>query len=287
MKLIASDLDGTLLNEVGEVSAENASTIKKALELGIKFVVVSGRSFEYARKPLLAVGIKCPVICLNGAEIYSEDGQLLKKSPLQKRISQKILDACLEEDVYIEIFTNEGGYSTSYERFLQVVIDIFETANPHIDKETILQFAGKRFEEEKVQTVSDFSEVLADRDIEVLKMLAFSRNHHELERIHDNLTNVEQLVMTKSAQGNLEFNDPEAQKGIALNHLANLLGIEMVDVMAMGDHFNDVTMLKMAGIGVAMGNAEAEIKDLADFITKTNTDHGVAVAIEEMLKKER
>ncbi|MDT8862865.1 HAD hydrolase family protein [Alkalihalobacillus sp. MEB130] len=91
--------------------------------------------------------------------------------------------------------------------------------------------------------------------------------------------------MTKSAHGNLEFIDPQAQKVGELSHLAGLLEIEIADVMAMGDHFNDVTMLKVAGIGDAIGNAEAKIKELADLVTKTNIEHGAAFAIEGMLNK--
>ncbi|WP_209121121.1 Cof-type HAD-IIB family hydrolase [Alkalihalobacillus sp. BA299] len=285
MKLIASDLDGTLLNEVGEVSSENTAAIRRVQQQGKTFVVVSGRSYEYARKPLQDVGITCPIICLNGAEIYSKEGKLVKKSPLAKSISKQVLSTCLGEDLYIEIFTNKGGYSTSYERYLQVVFDIFQTANPNIDKGTILQFARKRFVEEKVHLINDFQEVIDNEEVEVYKMLAFSRIHELLESIKATLTPIEGLVITSSASGNLEFNDLEAQKGIALSYFADYLGIEMGDVMALGDNYNDVTMLKMAGIGVAMGNADEEIKALADFTTKTNIDHGVAFIIDKMVKR--
>ncbi|WP_227935354.1 Cof-type HAD-IIB family hydrolase [Alkalihalobacillus deserti] len=283
MKLIASDLDGTLLNEVGEVSSENAAAIKRAQQQGITFVVVSGRSHEYARKPLQDVGITCPVICFNGAAIYSEEGKLIKKSPLSKSIAEQVLSKVLEDNLYLEVFTNECPYSTSYERFTQVIIDIFQTANPTMDKKTILQFARKRFEEENVQVVNDFQEVIDNEEVEVYKMLAFSKQQEPLESIRATLAPMEGLITTSSASRNLEFNDPEAQKGIALSYFADHIGVEMADVMSLGDNFNDETMLKMAGLGVAMGNAEEEIKALADFTTKTNTDHGVAFAIEEML----
>ncbi|WP_158211524.1 Cof-type HAD-IIB family hydrolase [Alkalihalobacterium alkalinitrilicum] len=283
MKLIASDLDGTLLNEVGEVSSENAAAIRKAQSQGILFVVVSGRSYEYARKPLQNVGITCPVICTNGAAIFSEEGKLVKKSLLHKRPAKQVLSTCLEEDVYMEIFTNKGGFSTNYERYLQVVLNIFETANPSINKETVLHFAEARFKDENIIVNNNFEEIIDDEEVEIYKMLAFSKQNSQLESIRASLTSVEKLVITTSASGNLEFNDIEAQKGIALRHFAQHLGIDMRDVMAIGDNFNDETMLKMAGLGVAMGNASEEIKALADVTTKSNIDHGVAFAIEERL----
>ncbi|OLO39023.1 hypothetical protein BTR23_10825 [Alkalihalophilus pseudofirmus] len=119
----------------------------------------------------------------------------------------------MKEDVYIEIFTNKGGYSTSYEQYLQVVLNIFETAHPTIDKETILHFAEKRFVVENIRLIDHFREIMDDEEVEIYKMLAYSKQNYQLKSIRTALTYVEKLVMTASASGNLEFNDVEAQKG--------------------------------------------------------------------------
>ena len=112
MKLIATDLDGTLLNEKGEVSKENAQAIRKAMALGIKFVVATGRSYDAANKPLQAVGLICPIICLNGVNTYSVDKNMLRNAPMDIIISRKIQTLCQKEDIYFELFTNNGVYST-------------------------------------------------------------------------------------------------------------------------------------------------------------------------------
>src|SRR5690625_2376428 len=93
------------------------------------------------------------------------------------------------------------------------------------------------------------------------------------------------ISITSSGAINIEFNHVDAQKGLALETLAKGMGIDMQDVMTLGDNFNDASMLQMAGRGVAMGNAEPEIKAMCDYTTKANDEHGVAVAIDEMLNE--
>lgn len=87
------------------------------------------------------------------------------------------------------------------------------------------------------------------------------------------------LAVTSSGQNNIEVNHKNAQKGIAVAHVAHDRGIELDDVMAIGDNFNDVSMLQVAGVSFAMGNAEIEVKDYAKFVTDTNLESGVGKAI--------
>jgi hydroxymethylpyrimidine pyrophosphatase-like HAD family hydrolase len=106
-----------------------------------------------------------------------------------------------------------------------------------------------------------------------------------LAAVREELSEESGIAITSSGDINLEFNHPEAQKGIALKSFAASLGIEMKDVMALGDNWNDASMLKMAGRGVAMANAEEGIKELCEYSTKSNIEDGVAAAIEEMLQE--
>ncbi|MTI49407.1 MAG: HAD-IIB family hydrolase [Firmicutes bacterium] len=191
-----------------------------------------------------------------------------------------------KKDFHIELFTNKGGFTTDYEKYLQVILDIFQTAQVQLNKEEILDFGKKRFKDEDIQIVKDYLEIINDEDSEVYKILAFSHKHEKLEHIKSSLNRIESLVITSSGHGNLEFNDENAQKGIAIKTLANYLGLEMKDVMAIGDNLNDVSMLKMAGLSVAMGNSDEKIQEMCDFTTKTNNEHGVAFAIKYMLSKD-
>lgn len=285
MKLIATDLDGTLLNEKGEISVENAQAIHEAMDYGIKFVVATGRSYDAANKALQAAGISCPVICLNGANTYSIDKKMLRNAPMDLEISRKIQAMCQEEDIYFELFTNNGVYSTSREQFIGVMIDILTSTHPDIPEDEIRAAAQQRFQNEEVKFVHNYDDLFLMDSLKIYKILAFSLQKEKLNKVSSQLEKETKLAITSSGDINLEFNHPDAQKGIALEALATNMGIQMKDVMALGDNFNDVSMLQMAGIGVAMENATEEIKELCQYTTKSNNEHGVAIAVEKMLNE--
>jgi Cof subfamily protein (haloacid dehalogenase superfamily) len=285
MRLIATDMDGTLLNKQSEISEENIRAIQKAKEQGIEVVIVTGRSYDSALQCLQLAGLVCPVICLNGAEIRSEDGTKLKSVPLSTELYRKIQSACQQEDIYFEVFTNHGVYADNRERAIQVMIDIIATANPDFNEEKVRNYAEKRLEVEHFHFIGNYDRLFLLEDLEIYKVLAFSFNEETLKTIRQQLEIESELAITSSARDNLEFNHINAQKGIALKAFAEQKGIKMEEVMALGDNFNDVSMLQMAGRGVAMGNAEEKIKKMCRYVTKTNNEHGVAYAIEEMLKE--
>jgi len=283
MKLIASDLDGTLLDEDGLVSNENVQAIQKAIKQGIKFVVATGRSYQAASKPLQAVGINCPIITLNGAIAYSEHKEVLRNIPMDKTIAKKVLSICRDADMYIEFFTNKGIFSVSKEYFVEVMMDIMKSANPDATEAEIRQQAEMRFQAEEVHFIDNYDTIFSMDDLEIYKVLSFSFVKDKLDQVRTVLEEETELAVTSSGDINLEFNHPDAQKGIALESLAASMGIEMKDVMALGDNWNDASMLKAAGRGVAMGNADDGIKALCSYTTKANYEHGVALAIEAML----
>lgn len=283
MKLIASDLDGTLLNDEGIVSEENVQAIKKVIDLGIKFVVATGRSYDAARIPLQAANITCPIISLNGAVSYEADQTIVNKIKLDKEVSKKILKVCQKHDMYIEFFTSNGIYSESRDGFVEVLMDIMRSTNPTISEKEMREKAELRFQAEPVTFIDYYEDIFAIEDLEIYKVLSFSANQDQLTAVHKELEREADMAITSSGDINLEFNHPEAQKGFALKSYADQLGIDMKDVMTLGDNWNDASMLEMAGRGVAMANAADGIKELCQYTTKSNREHGVAVAIEEML----
>jgi hypothetical protein len=287
MKLIASDLDGTLLNEHGEVSEKNQQMIKKAQDRGLRFVVATGRSREAAEKPLEKAGIVSPIICLNGAALYDKNKQLTHEVPMEEEVAKRVLSTCREENMYLEFFTNKGIYSESREYFLEVLVDIMQSANPNLSEEDIREAAHLRFQMEPVEFVDDYEIIFQQKDILVYKILAFSVNPDALSSTREKLQTEAKLAITSSGDINLEFNHPKAQKGIALERLAEMYQISMKDVVAVGDNWNDVSMLQRAGKGIAMGNASDEVKELADEVTKRNTEDGIAAVIEGILNEKR
>ncbi|HLR52890.1 MAG TPA: Cof-type HAD-IIB family hydrolase [Candidatus Avamphibacillus sp.] len=285
MKLIATDMDGTLLNELGEVSPENVQAIQKALDKGIQVIVATGRSYDGASKIIHEAGLSLPIICLNGAMTYTENKELIKEIPMERGIVQKIQKLCERENLYYEIFSQNKSYSVGREEFKQVMIDIAKTTNPLIPKEELNERAEQRLQEEEVEITEDFDELLANQDLHFYKLLAFSLDKDILTKIAKEFQEEPSLAITASGDINIEFNHIDAQKGFAVKEFAESHGIDMKDVMTLGDHFNDESMLRMAGRGVAMGNADEAIKKIATYTTKANTEHGVAYAIEQMLSE--
>lgn len=283
MKLIASDLDGTLLNERGQVSEKNAAAIQKALDHGVQFVVATGRSWDSASKPLQAAGIVSPLISLNGAAIYDEKATLLHQVTMDRDVAKRVLEVSREAGMYLEFFTNEGIFSVSREYFLEVLVDIMQSANPELTEEEIRSRAHLRFQSEPVTFIEDYDEVFEMENVIIYKILGFSLKPEKLAEVRQTLSQEGNLTITSSGEINLEFNHPDAQKGIALKRLVDQFQISMDDVVAVGDNWNDVSMLQAAGKGVAMGNASEEIKQLADEVTKKNTEDGVAAVIESVL----
>ena len=137
--------------------------------------------------------------------------------------------------------------------------------------------------------VTTAEEVLSIPDIKVFKIIVshddgptyFKPIREHINQVHPN------LVVTSAFCTDLEINHKDAQKGIAVSHYAETLGLSMKQTFAIGDNFNDVSMIHDAGIGVAMGNAPEAVKAVADFVTDTNVNGGVAKAIWRVLEEEK
>jgi Cof subfamily protein (haloacid dehalogenase superfamily) len=285
MKLIASDLDGTLLNEIGEISQENIEAINKAIEKGLSFVVATGRSYDSAKRILTKAGISCPIICLNGAAAYDRIGTLIRSIPLDTAVCRKIVSVCEKAEMYTELFMENKVLSAGKDNFMVVAIQMFKNLMPDSTEEEIHQVVEKRFQDEKVQFTDSLEKQLSVENNTVYKVLSFSLDETKLTQVYKELKEEAGMIITSSGHMNLEFNHPEANKGQALKELVASMGIAMKDVMAMGDNLNDKSMLQEVGRGIAMENAAEEIKEICSYITKTNTENGVAYAIEEMLKE--
>jgi Cof subfamily protein (haloacid dehalogenase superfamily) len=285
MKLIAIDMDGTLVNRQLKVTKENSETIKEAVKEGHHVVIATGRSYDEARHTLEEAGLHLPLICVNGAEIRSEGWEILSSIPLtfeQYEDIKKILD---EEDIYYELYTSKGTFTDNREKAYEVMKDIVLTSNPEATDDDVQKAALRRFRLGLVSVVGDFDKLLSENGIEVYKFLAFSSDTAKLQRSFQHLKGVDSLAVSASADNNLEITNSEAQKGVAVQRYAELKGISLKDTMAIGDNYNDVSMLEVAGFPVAMGNAVDEVKEMASFVTKENDESGVSFAIKKFLEQ--
>lgn len=284
IKLIATDLDGTLLTSNGEISERNRQAILAAQKQGIEVIVATGRSFESAIRPFEKAKLVCPMICVNGAEAYQADQKQILAITMSKKIIEEIIAVTSEQGAYLELYTNKGIYAQKQSDFFELLKTLIKTNHPNLSEAEIKKRVNQRFQDESFIFVDDFESLISDPSIEIVKALAFSFDQQRLENIKTTFAEEPELIVTSSGRDNIEFNHPDAQKGLALKAHAEAKKIDQTQVMAIGDNDNDLSMLSYAGKSVAMANAKESIKAIADQITSSNDEDGVALVIEEILQ---
>lgn len=280
IKLIASDMDGTLLDAHMSISSENTEAIRMANELGIEFMVATGRNAQEARAALDEAGIDCAMITLNGAQVFDRSGKSLFTVPIPSPQAMTVMDILDANGIYYEVATNQGLYSESQPKRIESFASSIATHMPHLTYKMAIAMASANLELLHITYVDSIRELLLDDKLEVLKIICFhSEGPRILGPVGKEISNLGELAVTSSGQNNLEVNHKNAQKGIAVAHVAHERGITLDEVMTIGDNFNDVSMLQTAGVSFAMGNAEIEVKDYAKYLTDTNLESGVGKAI--------
>lgn len=282
IKCIAIDMDGTLLNKDHQISEENISAIKKAQEQGIEVVIATGRSYPEAIYILKEAGIICPVICTNGAEVRSVDGEIIEFRPLKKEVGRQIVKILDKHDVYVEFFTSKGIYSANMDKGISIFKDYAAKAHGDELEDKLESLLQERTE--FIKEVDSFDFIFEDPNHHIYKLLAFSIEGQQLEKTQLDLEMIEGIAVSSSGFNNLEINSVEAQKGLALETYTKQRDISLMDTMAIGDNYNDVSMFQRVGRAVAMGNADEVVKSKCHFVTATNEESGVGKAILEAIK---
>lgn len=285
IKLIATDMDGTLLNAAHEISEENIQAIEYAQSQGITVVIATGRAFYEANTPIAQTDLKLPYICLNGAEVRDESFNISSTSNLNRELIDRITDVLNRESIYYQIYTNIGIYTENPQRDLDIYIDIAERAGQQADVEKIKAGIQKRIDNGTLKVVDNYDKIKDTPGEIVMKILAFDGDLEKIDRVSEELAQSGSLAVSSSSRGNIEITHADAQKGIALQTIADRLKVDMSDVMAIGDNLNDVSMLERAGYSVAMANATDEVKATAKFETESNENSGVGKAIMKLLKE--
>ncbi|WP_411909149.1 Cof-type HAD-IIB family hydrolase [Bacillus sp. RAR_GA_16] len=241
IKLIALDMDGTLVNHDGEVSEENEAAVQRAKEKGIHVVLSTGRSLPFCRDIAEQLGHSAYLVTVNGGQIYDQELNLVDSTHLDHQLVERLWELKEKHDVYFWSSTTEGVFNTQ-----------------------------KPFERE----INDYNWLKFGFDI---------KDDHVRKVIADEVMANEALEVTNSSPTNLEINPAGVNKAAALMKVCEWLDLSMENVMAVGDSMNDIAMIREAGFGVAMGNAQDLVKEAANWVTKDYTEHGVAYAIDQVL----
>ncbi|MGJ9382450.1 Cof-type HAD-IIB family hydrolase [Salipaludibacillus sp. CF4.18] len=281
--MIATDMDGTLLNDGRNVSKANVEAILEAQKAGKTVIVATGRDYTEALSPLKEAGLRLPLICANGADIRREDGKVLHQQTLSDDQFKTMAAMLREEDIYFEIYTSKGAFTDNEKKGLELVIDLLETTGEFSSKEEATKLAEKRFEVGAINRTESYESVLEEENTELFKILAFSTDDVRRNRVKDAMELNLNVAISASAKDNLEITHKDATKGKGIEVMASYYGIDVLHTMVIGDNFNDVSMMEVAGFPVAMGNAEDEIKKICKLVTATNVQDGVAKAIQTVI----
>lgn len=280
IKLISSDMDGTLLDSYRQITPINIEAIKKAQENGINFIINTGREYPNARALVESAGLKCDLICSNGSCAFDKDGNLLFEHEIDKETIRKIFDAFNEYSMEPSLYTTEGRISLlPLEERKIYTRDVFIPAIQvnHPDMEYTLDDFR-----ELVDNVIfvDGQEALLNSDHRILKISSNSTDHEALKKLRVELEKIPGLAVVSTVPTDIEITSVHAQKGSTLLDYAKRDGLTPDEIVAIGDSENDYFMLSIPGIhSVAMENACDMIRNICVYQTRANTRDGIAYII--------
>lgn len=266
IKLVAIDLDGTLLNEEKEITTKTQTVLKRAKEQGVKVVLCSGRPLLGIAHYLDELGLRESgdfAITYNGGLVQKTDtGEILSEKILTKSDVVSLYALSQELDVPMNFIDLEKVYSPA----------------PPAGKPSLYGNIMKA-----LPFVSVSMAALPD-NLKINKAI-FCTDQQALDQAIEQIPEffTEKYTIMKSRPFLLEILNKEVDKGKGLQALGRHLGIRADEMMTLGDQENDLAMIRYAGLGVAMGNAIDDVKAAAQFITRTNTEDGVAYAVEKFV----
>ena len=285
IKVIAADMDGTLLASNHMVSKKTEEIILKACEKGYRFMVVTGRNFVSALQALDLTNIKCDYIVSSGAQIRDCNKEIIKTIILPQEECEYLYRKIKKYNIGMMFCSEMENYMLgTREEVDQGILNYIKYFHDTAIKEELKESPLYRLMWDKTKVFSSYEE-MKKKGGEITKFFLVSENIELLNKIKNEIEQNKILAVSSSFKYNLEVTAYNAQKGPVLKEYIESLGYTMEEVMVFGDSLNDYSMMEMDfGATVAMANAEEEIKRIAKYETKSNDEDGVAYAIQEMLK---
>ena len=268
-KIVACDLDETLLRTDRTISKKDKEAILKARELGVKFVPATGRGFHTVQVTLKDLGLYNQddeyVISFNGGAISeNKDNKLLSLKGISFEVAEFLFKKGLTYDVCIHLYTIDTVYAYKYtqqeKEYLNGRMEVIEIFDKDID------FL---------------------RDQQIVKVLYMNTDYDYLTTIEKDIEKeLKGIAISYSSNRYIEFNHLGVSKGEGLLSLAKLLGVKQEETIAIGDNFNDLSMIKMAGLGVGVQNVAKGVMPYCDYICgATHNESAVAEVIDQFILK--
>lgn len=264
IEIIFLDIDGTIRNSDSKVESITKDAIKRVEKTGIKVVLCTGRSCKYAKRVAKELELDGYLISSNGAEIINlKDDSIIYNAEMDFNEIKKVYNFCKENNLNFLLNTIPEDYQTINESYNRVCINNLDEVNNPVNQIVITSY-----------------------------------NYTAMKEILDNFTTTYKNIRISGCANGLKTGDLnpkkdyyidinrfDSSKANGVSKLLEYLGIESKMALACGDGINDYEMLQSVGIGVAMGNGLEELKEVADYITKTNDEYGVAYLLDKILQQ--
>ena len=269
-KLICMDMDGTLLNDKKQVSERAIRAINKAHNLGVKVVIATGRIFVSAGFYGDIIGVKAPIIASNGAYIREKDcDRAIYEEGLGRENYPMIVELLKKYHIVPHFYTEDTIYT---EEIIHSSLT-YQNANKTLPLNRQV----------KIVVVDDWNKLFEGENPRIIKAMAVGTNEDKIKAAKAEFIKLNKFQVVSSYRNCFEVMAKTTSKGNALKKICDYYGIHRNEIIAIGDNENDISMIEFAGLGVAMGNAEEEVKEIADYITATNEEDGVAKVIEKFI----
>lgn len=288
-KLVAIDIDGTLLNSRGELSARTKDVVRRVSSRGVHVVLTSGRVSDSVGRIANELNASKYIICDNGALIYdNEEKNIIEASYISKETVLELVRTCIENNIYYMVFST----NKIMVRDLKHMALAFYKKRHNIDDETSgaaeIELGGIELIEQCKEPFTRI--VVCDQDRVIYNSIV-----HKLQAYED----VDLMAVPHVSHKVIKDGDKEVflsysyaellakgtNKWVAIEKLAKKLNVELTEVMAIGDNFNDIEMIKNAALGVAVNNGSPLAKQVAEVIAPSNDHDGVAIVLENYILK--
>lgn len=265
---IAFDLDGTLLSGQATILPSSKKAIQQAREKGLKVFIVTGRHHTAVRPYYAELGLDTPVVCCNGTYLYDfQKETILESNPLPAKLAENLINSAKANQIHTAVYTRDAM--------------TYEVLNAHFDKFQKWVATCPENVRPDVRQVENFQTFIEDGTT-ILKVLVSDPNLEKLQNFVDKLP-LEQVSAEWSWVDRVDITHKGNSKGSCLSKVLAMYQISPENVIAFGDNFNDISMLKLVGMGIAMGGSETEVQEAAKLVIGSNNEDSIAEALKTLI----
>ena len=270
IKLIALDLDGTTLNDDRVICRANREALEAAIEKGVNVVIATGRAYSALPEDVFEIKGMQYVLTSNGAVITDlRTKEVIYENCIAPSAVEKAVELLKQYPFMVEAFTGGGAY-------------IEKAEYDHI-RETRLSFRHVDYVLTTRQPVDGLYDFILDHKEHIENINVNFENQKDRSMMREILSGLADTTLTTSFDHNLEIGGATTSKAEALRELEHILNVKSEEMMAVGDSPNDMAMMRLAGLPVAVENAKEEVKAIARYVTATNHKDGVAQAVRKFV----